>query len=309
MAQAATQIPGIGTLNLPVTRNDLLLLLVAFTQIGLGFETGLAHLISGSIKPGEAIPVIFGPVAGVTLLVAIYLRIRRHRITLSSLIVIGVALASIAVGVIGSAFHWARAVPPSQIAEAALQWDWLIYAPPVAGPLAFAGIGLMAFLSVLEDTKPETGKLTLPGVATFQTPLSQTRQYLWLVALGMFAATLSAFLDHGRTHFEDPAVWIPVVLGLYGSIVALLMALYERHSGADWFIFFWVMVLMALMGILGLGLHFNTSLPETGETIVIERFIRGAPIMAPMLFAIIGSYGIFTMIGADVDSDDATVDS
>lgn len=295
-----TRIPGIGALHLPVSRSDLLLILVALTQIGLGVETTLAHLVSGSIKPAEAIPVVFGPVAGLVLLFALFLRLRRHAVTLSSLIIIGVAGASVVVGVVGSALHWARAVPPAA-AEGVLQWSWLIYAPPVAGPLAFAGVGLMGILSVLEDTKPESGRLTLPGVMTFNTPLSQTRQYLWLVALGLFAATLSAFLDHGRTHYEDLAVWIPVVLGMFGSATALIMALYERHTAADWFIFFWVMILMVVVGVLGLGLHLNADLPETGQTIIVERFIRNAPVLAPMLFAIIGSYGIFTMIGAEID--------
>ena len=73
----------------------------------------------------------------------------------------------------------------------------------MVGPLAFAGVGLLAIIALLEDTKPETGKLTLPGIITFNTPLPQTRQFLWLIALGLYAATLSATLDHARTGFES----------------------------------------------------------------------------------------------------------
>ena len=47
----------------------------------------------------------------------------------------------------------------------------LICVPAVVGPLAFAGVGLLAIIALLEDTKPETGKLTLPGIITFNTPL------------------------------------------------------------------------------------------------------------------------------------------
>ncbi len=296
---APARIPGIGQFHLPLSRNDLLLALVAFTEIGTGLETYLAHLISGGIKPAESIPVIFGPTAGAVLLFALFLRIRQGVTLTSTLIVLGVAASSIFVGILGTAFHWARTVPPPSVGSQALQWDWIIYAPPVLGPLAFAGIGIMAIIALLEDTKPETGKLTLPGVFTVDTPMAQTRQFLWLVAFGLYAATVSSFLDHGRTEFENIFVWIPTVLGLYGSVTTTLMAIYERHTSTDYFIFFWTMVIMMLMGMIGVGFHINYDLPETGQGLVFERFIRGAPIMAPMLFTIMGIFGIITMVNAD----------
>ena len=306
----ASTIPGIGSFHLPLNRNDLLLLLVAFTEIGLGAETGLAHLISGSIKPAEAIPVICGPLFGVLLIIALVMRMRAHGATLpSSLLVIGVGAASIGVGLLGSAFHWVRALPPSNFADYGLRLDWIIYAPPVAGPLAFAGVGALAVIALLEDTQPETGKLTLPGVITFQTPLPQTRQFLWLVAFGLYAATLSSFLDHARTGFEDVFVWIPLFLGIFGSVTATILALYHTHRPSDYFWFFWVMVLMIVMGVLGMGLHINADLPEGDAGLQVERFIRGAPVVAPMLFAVMGSFGLLTMIDAPTESLEDTVEA
>ena len=306
-SRRVSHIPGIGTFHLPLSRNDLLLLLVAFTEIGMGVETALAHLISGSIKPGEAIPVVFGPLAGIALIIALVMRVRAHKATLpSSLIVIGTGFASVAVGIIGSAFHWSRVLPPTNFANYGLQWDWIIYAPPVVGPLAFAGVGLLAIIALLEDTKPETGKLTLPGIITFNTPLPQTRQFLWLIALGLYAATLSATLDHARTGFESFFVWIPLVLGVFGSVTTTLMAIYHKHTSSDYFIFFWVMLLMLAVGVIGLGLHVNADLPEGEPGIQVERFIRGAPVMAPMLFAIMGSFGLITMIDAPIETPTIT---
>lgn len=300
--ESGSVIPGIGRFHLPLSRNDLLLLLVAFAEIGTGLETYLAHLISGDVKPAESVPVIFGPIAGVLLIIALIMRVRSKGATIpSSLIVIMTGLASVAVGVIGSAFHWSRALPPVNFANYGLQWDWIIYAPPVLGPLAFSGIGLLAIIALLEDTKPETGKLTLPGFITLNTPLPQTRQFLWLIAFGLYAATVSATLDHARTGFESIFVWIPTILGLFGSVVTTLMALYHEHRKADYFIFFWVMIVMIAVGVIGLGLHVNADLPESAEGgIQIERFIRGAPPMAPMLFAIMGSFGLLTMVDAPV---------
>lgn len=312
--RTVSTIPGIGDFHLPLSRNDLLLILVAFAEIGMGIEIYLAHLISGTIKPAEWIPVIFGPVAGILFLVAVGLRVLAHRATLpSSLLVIVVGMASVAVGVIGTAFHWARAVPSPSFEQVGIQWDWIIYAPPIAGPLAFAGVGLLAIIALLEDTTPETGELTLPGIITFHTPLPQTRQFLWLIAFGLYAATISATLDHARTGFESIFVWIPTGLGLFGSVTTTLMATYNKHSKSDYFIFFWVMILMITVGVLGFGLHVNADLPESATGgLQIERFIRGAPPMAPMLFAIMGFFGLLTMINAPVDvwdTDDPNTDN
>jgi len=300
VTRGGTHVPGLGDFAFKVNRNDLLLGLVALTEIGLGVETALAHLISGSIKIEESTPIIFGPAAGLAIIVAMVLRWRTDRSRISSLIVILTGLASIAVGIIGSALHWARVMPPASLIDAGLSWDWVIYAPPVAGPMAFAGVGIIAIIALLEDTRPETGKMTLPGFFTFNTPLGQTRQFFWLVAFGLYAATLSALLDHGRTDFEEIWVWIPVVIGLFGAVATTMMAIYEKHTESDYLIYFWVMLLQIATGVLGMGLHINADLPEGGSGIVIERFIRGAPLMAPMLFAIIGAFGLITMVDAEV---------
>jgi hypothetical protein len=282
-------------------------MLVAFNLFAVGVECALAHLISGGIKPAEAIPVVFGPLAGLGVSLALYLRLWRKAMTTSTLIVIGVASLSVAVGILGAAFHGNRALAPTYLPGSRLRWDWIIYAPPIAAPLSFAGIGLMAIVAALEDTQPETGQLSLPGVLTFKTPLAQTRQLLWLVSLGLFGATLSAFLDHGRTQFEDFLVWIPVIFGLLGAVVTLLMALYHRPTSADYFIFFWVMMLMIVVGILGMGLHINVDLPEGPEGgINWERLIRAAPPMAPLLFANMGILGIITMVGAETADEDSS---
>ncbi len=300
-------IPGVGEFHLPLSRNDLLLLLVALAEIGMGLETYLAHLISGDVKPAESVPVIFGPIAGILLILALGLRVRARQATfMSSLLVILTGMASVVVGIVGTAFHWARALPPVSFDTYGLQWDWIIYAPPVAGPLAFSGVGLLAIIALLEDTSPETGKLTLPGFITFDTPLPQTKQFLWLIAFGFYAATLSATLDHARTGFEDIFVWIPTGLGLFGSVTSTLMALYHEQRKSDYFIYFITMLVMIAVGVLGFGLHINADLPESAEGgLQVERFIRGAPPMAPMLFAIMGSFGLLTMIDAPVVDDDS----
>ena len=53
---------------LPITRDQMMLLMAAVNLLFLGIDTYLAHSISGTIRPNEWIPIIFGPVAAVLLL-------------------------------------------------------------------------------------------------------------------------------------------------------------------------------------------------------------------------------------------------
>lgn len=300
-----TAIPGIGVFQLPLGRDELMIMLVAFNMFAIGIETYLAHLISGGIKPGEAIPVVFGPLAGITVAVALFVRVMFNRQTLTTFIILGVSSLSVVVGVLGGAFHWDRGIAPAFVEGSRLRWDWLIHAPPALAPFAFAGVGLMGILSVLKETEPGSGIFEFPGILQLNTPLSKTRQLLWLVGLGIAAATISSFVDHSRTDFENFFIWVPVVLGIFGTVVTLLMAFYERHTPSDYFIFFWAMLLMILVGVLGLGFHIDADLPEGPQGgINTERFIRNAPVMAPLLFANMGILGLITMIGAEVDRDD-----
>ena len=55
------------------------------------------------------------------------------------------------------------------------------------------------------------------------------------------------------------------------------------------------MVLMIAVGVLGAILHVNTNLIDQG-TIVGERFLRGAPILAPLLFANMGTLGLIVLL-------------
>jgi hypothetical protein len=55
------------------------------------------------------------------------------------------------------------------------------------------------------------------------------------------------------------------------------------------------MLLMILVGFTGLGLHIAENL-ASGGVIVGERFIRGAPFLAPLLFSDIGAIGLIALM-------------
>ena len=52
---------------------------------------------------------------------------------------------------------------------------------------------------------------------------------------------------------------------------------------------------MILVGMLGSGLHVLQNLTAQGQ-VVDERFLRGAPVLAPLLFSDIGSIGLLALL-------------
>jgi hypothetical protein len=60
------------------------------------------------------------------------------------------------------------------------------------------------------------------------------------------------------------------------------------------------MFLLISVGIVGVVLHINDDLSM--GAVVIERFIRGAPILAPLLFANMGSLGLIVLLDASAST-------
>ena len=58
------------------------------------------------------------------------------------------------------------------------------------------------------------------------------------------------------------------------------------------------MLLMIVVGVIGAVLHVLDDLIAAG-TFVVERFIRGAPFLAPLLFANMGSLGLIVLLGPE----------
>ncbi len=100
MYHLPTVIPPIARLKLPLSRDQLMLLMAATNEIFLGIDIFLAHSTSGTIVPNEWIPIIFGPLAGALLLVAGLIAIRNR--PLATIIATIVLLASIAIGFLGA---------------------------------------------------------------------------------------------------------------------------------------------------------------------------------------------------------------
>lgn len=293
MYHLATVFPGIKRVRIPISRDQAMLLMLALNELLLGLETYLAHSISGTIMPKEWIPIIFGPVAGICLVLAGVLAIRKR--SLAAVIASLIYLASLVVGLLGAYFHLLRAVLPFAPLGERVSVPLFVWAPPILGPLTFALVGLMGISAVWLEEPTDSGNLTLLGGRKFQLPYSKTNAFFFMVALGTLATVISSVLDHARTNFENPWLWLPTGIGVFATVVALVLGVVGTPRRSDLLTYVVAMVLLVLVGMLGVVLHILRNL-ALENAIVVERFLRGAPFLAPMLFADMGTLGLVILL-------------
>ncbi len=293
--------PGLRTFVdwVPFTRDQLVLLLVATNELFLGLDTYLSHRISGTIITREWIPIYFGPIAGVLLLLAGLLA--RHRWHFAASVASLVLLSSAAVGVLGSWYHFQYVYHPGAPEGAKFSLTSLIWAPPVLGPLSFVLVGWLGISAVWREAPVGSGRLNFLDRWTVQLPYSKSRAYYYIVSLGALIATVSSVIDHARHDFSDPWMWLALAVGLFATFCAFALALFDRPSSADYVTYAGSMCGLLLIGVLGVWFHGMANLTARGG-VVLERFIRGAPMMAPLLFTNIGMMGLIVLFPSRVDS-------
>jgi hypothetical protein len=267
--------------------------MVAINEIFLGIDIFLAHSISGTIVPRERIPIIFGPIAGAVLIIVGLLSLRRR--TLANVIASLVFIASITVGLLGAYFHIRRGILPTGLPGKWLTIDLLVWAPPVLGPLTFCLIGLLGLSAAWSETPPESGNLYLAQGVRLNLPFSKTRALYFMVGLGALASLISMIFDHARTGFVNPWLWFSAAVGIFGTVIPIFIGALNNPGRSDYMIYTASMIALVLLGTLGLVLHINENLIAGGQ-IVTERFIRGAPFLAPMLFADMGTLGLIALL-------------
>jgi hypothetical protein len=171
----------------------------------------------------------------------------------------------------------------------------LVWAPPILGPLAFVMVGVLGISAAWVEEPPGSGMLRLFRNLRIHLPYSKTRAYFYIVGMGMIAALISSVLDHARTGFDGPGVWIATGVGVFGLVAAVMMGALDRPTPFDVATYAVAMGLLIATGPLGSLLHIQANL-IAGNTIVIERFLRGAPFLAPMLYANMGIIGLLVLL-------------
>ncbi len=296
MYHLETLFPAVKRFRIPLSRDQLMLIMLALNELLLGLETYIAHLISGTIVPYEWIPILFGPTAAILLVIA-GLIAQRQRGTANVIATI-VYLTSIAVGLLGAYFHLIRAMRPYALPGERLSVPLLVWAPPILGPLTFSLVGLLGISSVWIEDPPDSGILRLLRGKRIHLPLSKTRALFLLVGLASLATVISSVLDHARTDFSNPWLWIPTSVGIFATVVAVILGFLDYPSRGDLFTYIAAMSLMLLVGVIGFYLHISEDLTSKG-TMLAERLIRGAPPLAPLLFTNIGAIGLIVLFDPD----------
>ncbi|MGA9190684.1 MAG: hypothetical protein WBZ24_03045 [Anaerolineales bacterium] len=297
MGLLATAVPALARARrLPLTRDQLMLLMAAINELFLGLDIYLAHSISGTIVPNEWIPIFFGPLAGITLLIAGAIALRNR--PLATLLATVTFVGSIAVGLLGAYFHLTRALLPSAAIGQRASLDLLVWAPPILGPLTFCLVGMLGISAAWVEDPPDSGVLRLLGQGRLHMPMSKTRAYLLLVGLGILATLISSVLDHARTGFHNPWLWVPTAVGTFATVITISLASLKNIRPSDARVAIASMLMLIAVGLIGLGLHVQDNLTSQG-VVVGERFLRGAPILAPTLYANMGMLGLIAMLEAE----------
>ena len=206
--------------------------MAAVNEIFLGIDTYLAHLISGTIRPNEWIPVIFGLVAGGILLLA------------------GLLAFAIAPWRDGPG-HASSSVRASRSGCWAPTSTWCARSCPrpswASGSGGPAGVGaaypgpadLCAGGRAGDQRRLDRGpagqrrRWCSRAAAGCTLPYSKTRAYFFLVSMGTLATVISTVLDHARTGFENPWLWVPTAIGILGVVVALAIGIIDHPSVGD----------------------------------------------------------------------------
>ncbi len=267
--------------------------MVALNEFFLAVEVYLAHGANGTIVPDEWLPIYFG-LCSFLLLILAGLLATRHR-TAASIIATLTLLGSALVGFLGVYFHLARAVLPTAPAGERLTLDLLIWAPPVMGPLAYSLAGLLGISAAWRENPVGSGRMIIFKEHALRLPYSKTRAYIFTIGMGTLAALVSSVLDHARTGFENAWLWHALAIGIFGTVVPVAFASRDHPSRLDILTFTAAMVLLILTGVIGSYLHVRSDL-VFGHTVVAERFLRGAPPLAPLLFSNMGVLGLIALL-------------
>ena len=160
--------------------------------------------------------------------------------------------------------------------------------------LSFALTGLIGLVTLCGASDQDRGALGRPLVRAV--PLANDRICFFLTGLGILMATVSSVLDHMRAGFHNLWVWVPTSIGIFGALVAVTVGEIDAPTQADLTTYLVTMVVLLVVGPLGLVFHVLYNL-GAGNAIVIERFLSGAPILAPMLYANMGLLGLLVLLG------------
>ncbi|MCG9127400.1 hypothetical protein JT359_07360 [Candidatus Poribacteria bacterium] len=236
----------------------------------LALDVFIAHSVNAFAHPAEWIPFYFA--LGASLLLAI-VRLGRTRIW-KNYCCFTIGASAIGIGVSGMFFHLGSEFFSD------LTLKNIVYTAPFVAPLAFTGIGLLLIMNRMISDKD----------------LEWSQWIVFIAWVGWCGNFILSVFDHAQNGFFNPSEWIPVFASAFA--VGCLGTLFFISPEPLFFRFcIIVLVINFIVGVLGFFLHLTTDLQAPGIT-QIDKFLYGAPILAPLLFpnlSILAGLGIWSM--------------
>lgn len=279
--------------RLALSRDQFFLLLAAFNQIFIALDIYLAHSINGTLKANERIPIYYGAAAGIALLAAGAVALRRRN--LATRLANFVFVIGFVVGLLGAWLHLDRTVLLDSGLLSLEAVSTLVWAPPVIGPLFFILVSVLGITAAWVEAPVNSGRLRLSNARFIQMPYSKTRAYMLITGIFILATLISSVLDHARLEFSNAWVWLPVAAALFGFTTTLFLGIVRAPRGGDVATHVFAMILLIATGVAGFVLHADASMTSAGQ-VVVERFLRGSPALAPLLYCNVGVMGLLALL-------------
>jgi len=126
------------------------------------------------------------------------------------------------------------------------------------------------------------------------------RLIVFFISIGFLVLAFEIYLQHYDLLPEKKIMWTPIIFGLIGGTVGILVSVFFNRL--TYYLFLTLMFISICVGMLGLCLHNLWRIPKlinflsNKEPFDIEIFTTYTPLLAPSAFVAIGGLGILVAI-------------
>ena len=279
--------------ELPIPRDRLLHLGVGCTLLFFGLAATLSHAVGRPDGPPALrtlawLPLAYSMVAACSSLV---LALRRRPGRWAYRLHAAAMAAGWAVGLTGALVH-AAAVGRRGGEVAAL------FGSATLAPLAFVAVAMVGWIAAWSDETLGVGRVPEAIARGVAPAVPGRRALLLLTAAGFTALLVTAVIEHGAGGWVGTEL-VAVIAALCGLGVVLAM-LPGRGGERIKVAYVAVMLAEVVAGFAGLALHLSANMDGPPDEL-IGRMVLHAPLMAPLLFGLLGMLGLLAVAEPAVD--------
>ena len=278
--------------ELPIPRDRLLHLGVACTLLFFGLSATLSHAVAGAAEPPSLRTMAWLPLAysGVAALTSFVLALSRRPSRWAYRLHAVAMVVGWGVGITGALLHAAAVGRQGGDVRD-------LFGHATLAPLAFVAVAMVGWIAAWSDETLGVGRMPEAIARGVAPPVPGRRALLLVTAAGFGALLVTTVADHGES-WEWPQA-IPV--GAAAISLAVVVAMMPgRGSERIKLAYVGVMLANVLVGFAGLALHLSGNMDGPPQEL-IQRMVLQAPLMAPLLFGLLGMLGLLAVAEPAVD--------